>query len=105
MKKPDFVDVSASGDMGYTYGEFTYSYTDSTGNTVENRGISYGMEKTGRWFLAFCVGLIQERLLKFSDPDVSPLNLNAATGMYLEGNTSCCLANHLVIQGNHKLPV
>ena len=37
--KPDFVDVSASGDLAYTYGHFTYSYTDSTGTKIENSGV------------------------------------------------------------------
>jgi len=50
--KPDFVDVSASGDLGYTYGHFTYSYTDSTGTKVENRGIFHTVWKRqadGSW--------------------------------------------------------
>lgn len=29
--KPDFVDVSKSGDMGYTYGTAVFTTTDSTG--------------------------------------------------------------------------
>ena len=34
---PDFVDVSSSGDLGYTYGKYTYTATNSLGteNTVE----------------------------------------------------------------------
>jgi ketosteroid isomerase-like protein len=34
---PDFVDVSSSGDLGYTYGKFVYSSQDSLGqvNTIE----------------------------------------------------------------------
>ena len=49
---PDFVDVSASGDMAYTYGQFTYSYTDSTGTTVENNGVFHTVWKRqadGSW--------------------------------------------------------
>ena len=34
----DFADVSKSGDLGYTYGRYTYSYSDSTGTKVENKG-------------------------------------------------------------------
>jgi len=50
--KPDFVDVSASGDLAYTYGQFTYSYTDSTGTTVENHGVFHTVWKRqadGSW--------------------------------------------------------
>lgn len=49
---PDFVDVSASGDLGYTYGQFVFSFTDSTGNTVENTGIFHTVWKRqpdGTW--------------------------------------------------------
>jgi len=50
--KPDFVDVSASGDLAYTYGQFIYSYTDSTGTIVENRGVFHTVWKRqhdGSW--------------------------------------------------------
>ncbi|MBI2280649.1 MAG: nuclear transport factor 2 family protein [Bacteroidetes bacterium] len=43
--KPDFVDVAASGDLGYTYGKFTYSAIDSTGNKVESSGIFHTVWK------------------------------------------------------------
>jgi len=49
---PDFVDVAASGDLGYTYGKYTYSYIDSTGNTAENKGIFHTVWKRqsdGTW--------------------------------------------------------
>lgn len=35
---PDFVDVSSSCDLGYTYGRYIYSVTDSTGKVTENKG-------------------------------------------------------------------
>ena len=50
--KPDFVDVSASGDLAYTYGQFIYSFTDSTGSTVENTGVFHTVWKRqadGSW--------------------------------------------------------
>jgi ketosteroid isomerase-like protein len=43
--KPDFVDVSASGDLGYTYGQFTYSFTDSTGTSIESTGVFHTVWK------------------------------------------------------------
>ena len=50
--KPDFVDVSASGDMAYTYGQYTYSFTDSIGTTVESEGVFHTVWKRqtdGSW--------------------------------------------------------
>jgi len=49
---PDFVDVAASGDLGYTYGHYTFSSIDSTGNVVENKGIFHTVWKRqpdGTW--------------------------------------------------------
>ena len=36
--QPDFVDVSLSGDMAYTYGSYVFTTTDSTGIKKESRG-------------------------------------------------------------------
>ena len=50
--QPDFVDVSTSGDMAYTYGQYIYSYTDSTGTSVENTGVFHTVWKRqadGSW--------------------------------------------------------
>ena len=49
---PDFVDVAASGDLGYTYGHYTYSYIDSTGKAAEDKGIFHTVWKRqadGNW--------------------------------------------------------
>ena len=49
---PDFVDVSESGDLGYTYGNYTLTSTDSLGNEVENTGIFHTVWKrqaNGEW--------------------------------------------------------
>ncbi len=49
---PDFVDVSSSGDLGYTYGKYIYKYTDSIGNTLEDTGIFHTVWKrqaNGSW--------------------------------------------------------
>lgn len=50
--KPSFVDVSKSGDLAYTYGDFTYSYPDSLGNKIEVQGIFHTVwkrQKNGEW--------------------------------------------------------
>lgn len=50
--KPDFVDVSKSGDLGYTYGEYLFVVTDSLGNESESRGIFHTVWKRqadGKW--------------------------------------------------------
>lgn len=50
--KPDFVDVSSSGDLGYTYGKFVYTLTDSLGNTREQEGVFHTVwkrQEDGSW--------------------------------------------------------
>lgn len=50
--KPDYVEVSASGDLGYTYGYYTFTYKDSTGNNVESKGVFHSVWKRqddGAW--------------------------------------------------------
>lgn len=43
--EPDFVDVSESGDLGYTYGKYTYSYTDSLGKRINSNGVFHTVWK------------------------------------------------------------
>ena len=43
--KPDYVDVSVSGDLGYTYGYYRVSYIDSSGSEVENSGVFHTVWK------------------------------------------------------------
>lgn len=50
--KPDFVDVSASGDLGYTYGKYVYKITDSLGKQQVHEGIFHTVWKRqsgGEW--------------------------------------------------------
>ncbi len=50
--KPDFVDVSESGDLGYTYGHYTFSAMDTTGKTITSEGIFHTVwkkQKDGTW--------------------------------------------------------
>ncbi len=50
--KPEFVDVAESGELGYTYGYYDYSYIDSAGNKKENRGVFHSIWKRqpdGSW--------------------------------------------------------
>lgn len=54
--EPDFVDVSASGDMAYTYGKYTFSVKDSVGNITESKGIFHTVWKKqpdGKWLFVW----------------------------------------------------
>jgi len=49
---PDFADVSASGDLGYTYGKYTLTSTDSVGHQTQSEGIFHTVWKRqpdGKW--------------------------------------------------------
>ena len=49
---PDFVDVSESGDLGYTYGTYTLVTTDSLGNKNTSTGVFHTVWKRqpdGSW--------------------------------------------------------
>ena len=49
---PDFADVSASGDLGYTYGRYTLTSTDSIGHATKNEGVFHTVWKRqpdGQW--------------------------------------------------------
>ena len=43
--QPDFIDVSESGDLAYTYGSYTFTSTDSTGEIRESTGIFHTVWK------------------------------------------------------------
>ena len=50
--KPDYIEVSGSGDLAYTYGKYTYSSIDSTGKAVYSNGIFHTVWKKqpdGSW--------------------------------------------------------
>lgn len=50
--RPDFVDVSESGDLGYTYGKYVFSYTDETGKEQKDNGVFHSVWKRqpdGSW--------------------------------------------------------
>ena len=50
--KPDFVDVSSAGDLGYTYGTYLYTVTDSIGKVQQSKGIFHTVWKKqddGQW--------------------------------------------------------
>lgn len=49
---PDFVDVSASCDLGYTYGKYKFAYTDSLGKNNTDSGYFHTVwkkQKDGKW--------------------------------------------------------
>jgi ketosteroid isomerase-like protein len=50
--KPEFVEVSSSGDMAYTYGKYTFTSTDSTGTKKQKKGIFHTVwrrQADGSW--------------------------------------------------------
>ena len=50
--KPTFIDVSASGDLAYTYGDFIFTYPDTSGNMKENKGVFHTVwkrQENGDW--------------------------------------------------------
>ena len=49
---PDFIDVSLSGDMAYSYGKFVYSFNDSAGVARKQQGYFHTVWKRqpdGKW--------------------------------------------------------
>ncbi|MFZ4455203.1 MAG: YybH family protein [Bacteroidales bacterium] len=49
---PDFVEVAASGDLGYTYGEYQITYLNKEGKEVSDKGIFHTVWKKqadGKW--------------------------------------------------------
>ncbi len=50
--KPDFVDVSSSGDFAYTYGPYEFTGIDENGDTLKSAGIFHTVWKRqpdGEW--------------------------------------------------------
>ncbi len=50
--KPTFIDVSESGDLAYTYGDYVFTSLDSLGNKKESKGIFHTVwkrQKDGQW--------------------------------------------------------
>jgi ketosteroid isomerase-like protein len=49
---PDFIDASPDGNLGYTYGKYTWISIDSTGKKEENKGVFHTVwkkQKDGSW--------------------------------------------------------
>jgi len=49
---PEFVDVARSGDLGYTYGHYFFSAVDTTGKSIEFKGVFHTVWKKqadGNW--------------------------------------------------------
>lgn len=50
--KPDHIEVSSSGDLGYTYGRYTYTHADAAGVVTNAEGIFHTVWKRqpdGSW--------------------------------------------------------
>lgn len=57
--EPDFVDISESGDLGYTIGHWTFSFTDSSGETQSSKGryvTIWKKQVDGNWKYVFDTG-------------------------------------------------
>ena len=49
---PEFIDVAQAGDMAYTYGPYSFTATDTTGNPIESSGYFHTVWKRqadGSW--------------------------------------------------------
>ncbi len=49
---PDFVDVSGSGDLAYTYGKYRFTAVDSSGQAIRSEGIFHTVwkkQRDGSW--------------------------------------------------------
>jgi len=54
--EPDFVDVSKSGDLGYTYGKYTFEAKDSSGQDIKSNGIFHTVwkkQEDGKWLFVW----------------------------------------------------
>ncbi len=50
--QPTFIEVSKSGDLAYTYGDFVFTYADSIGVAKQNKGIFHTVwrrQPDGNW--------------------------------------------------------
>ena len=49
---PEFIDVSTSGDLGYTYGPYQYEYIDKEGELIKGAGVFHTVwkrQENGQW--------------------------------------------------------
>lgn len=50
--KPDFIEISKSGDLAYTYGKYIYTTIDSSGKEISSNGVFHTVWKKqpdGSW--------------------------------------------------------
>jgi ketosteroid isomerase-like protein len=53
---PDFIDAAKSGDLGYTYGKYTFKGTDSSGKRIVRDGVFHTVwkkNKNAEWKVAW----------------------------------------------------
>ena len=54
--KPDFIDVSESGDLAYTYGNYNFEAKDTSGQIIQSNGIFHTVWKKqadGKWLFVW----------------------------------------------------
>ena len=50
--EPEFIEVSSSGDLAYTYGHYTFEVTGEAGQMIKDKGIFHTVwkrESSGEW--------------------------------------------------------
>jgi len=50
--EPEYIDVASSGDMGYTFGRYTFTVTDYNGKITRSQGIFHTVwkkQEDGTW--------------------------------------------------------
>ena len=65
--KPEYADISASGDLGYTYGPYTLTFLDAAGKKVTRTGRYFTIwkkQKDGSWKVVIDNGVQDDPVIR-----------------------------------------